>query len=513
MANLQKATVFAIKEETTAGTPVVPSAGSDFIPLRAGFSMSPNLEDIPSDEISNNLGSTKSYVGKESPSGSHAIFLKHSETEGQAPEYGLIVESLLGDKSVASTEYDTVSSSTTSLIKVNTGEGATFETGEALLIKDGTNGYSIRNISSISSDDLSINFNLSSAPASGVNLGKAVLYKPATTGIPTFTSWMYRSSAAAIEMIAGCRTSNMTMTFPAGKQAEATFAYEGTAYYFNPIVITATNKYLDFTDDGGTTVAVLTPGVYKDPIQFAAHVQTVGQAAATASGGDNFFCTYSSTTGKFTISTTTGSLLSLLWNTGTNAANTVGTIMGFSTAADDTAALTYTSDNAISMAPTSASNIVTQSALTPSYDDADNIIVKSAELFIGDSTDNFCRKASTVSITIDSPSVDADSICSTTGLFEKVPSARTVTLTATIILSQYEAALFDKYINNTTTQVMLNVGPKSGGNWVAGKCVNVYFGNATVSGHALGGDDFVTVDLSVKGYITTTKQDVYINFV
>lgn len=513
MANLQKATVMAIKEETTAGTPVVPSAGSDFIPLRAGFSVAPNLEEIASDEISNNLGSTKSYTGKESPSGSHPIYLKASETAGQAPEYGLMIESLLGDKSVASTEYPTVSSSTTSLLKVNTGIGANFEVGECVMIKDGTNGYSMRNIASISGDDLTLNFKVTAAPASGVNLGKAVLYKPATTGIPTFTSWIYRSSGAAIEMVAGCRTSNMTMDLTAGQQAAATFAYEGTAYYFNPIVITASNKYLDFTDDAGTTVAILTPGVYKDPIEFAAHVQAVGQAAATASGGDDFLCSYSSTTGKFTISTTTGTLLTLKWSTGANTANTVGRIMGYVVTSDDSAALTYTSDNAISMAPTSATNIVTQSALTPSYDDADSIIVKSAELFIGDATDNFCRKASNVSINIDSPSVDADSICSTTGLFEKIPSARTVTVTGTMILSQYDAALFNKMMNNTSTQAMINAGPKSGGNWVSGKCVNIYIGNATINGHTVGGDDFVTVDFSIKGFITSTLQDCYLNFI
>lgn len=507
MANLQKATVFAIKEETTVGTPVSPAAAGDFIPLKTGFSLSPNLEELTSDEISNNLGQTKSYVGKETPSGSHGIYLKHSEVEGTAPEYGLLIESALGGKETAGAEYNTVAGSTASVVNVDTGEGASYSVGEALLLKDGTNGYSIRNISSISTDALSVNFNLGTAPGVGVELGKSILYYPTTTGHPTFTSWMYRANSACIEMMAGCKTSSMSMNFTAGQQAECDFSYEGTAYYFNPIVITATNKFIDITDDSGTVLVTLTEAVYKDPIEFAAHVDSVASAALLASGGDDFSCTYDSSTGKFTMATTTGTLMSILWKTGTKGADNtdthVGTTMGYSDAADDTGALSYTSDSALSYV----------AGYTPSYDNADNVIVKSAELLIGDASDNVCRKASNVSISIDTPSVDSDSICSASGLYEKVASGRSVTMTASIILAAHEAHIYNKFLNATTTQAMLNIGPKSGNNWVAGKCVNIYFGNATISTFATGGDDFVTMEISVKGFITSTLQDVYINFI
>ena len=517
MANLQRSIVLAVKEETTAGTPVVPSAGTDFIPLKVGASMTAAQEELTNDEIQNNLGQPKSLTGKETPSGTHGIYLKASETAGQAPEYGIMVESCLGAKSTAGAEYDTVAGSTTTVLNVDTGEGASYEVGEAVLVQDGTNGYSIRNVKSISNDALTLNYALANAPASGVNLGQAVLYKPATTSIPTFTAWMYRSSGAAIEMMAGCKTSSMSMTLTAGQQAEAEFSYEGTGYYFNPVVISSSNKYIDLTDDGGTIVITLTEGVYKDPIELATHITTVGTAACAASGGDDFSCTYSSSTGKFTIATTTGTLFSILWKTGThgadNADDHVGTTLGFSDAADDTGALTYTSDLAINMDPADATNIVTQSALTPTYDGADNVVVKSAELFVGSSSDNTCIKASNLTITVDTPSVDADSICSASGLFEKVASTRTVTLTATTILDQYDAAQFNRFYNNTTTQAMVNIGPKSSGDWVKGKCVNMYLGNCTVTGHAVGGDDFVTLELTLKGFITSSLEDFYFNLI
>jgi len=507
MANLQKATVFAIKEETTVGTPVAPTGGTDFVPLKTGFSMTPNLEELTNNELANNLGQTKSFTGKETPSGSHGIYLKHSQVEGTAPEYGLLIESALGGTTTAAAEYNTVAGSTVGVINVDAGEGASYSAGEALLVKDATNGYKIRNISSISTDALSINFNLGTAPGVGVNLGKSILYYPTTTGHPTFTSWMYRANSACVEMVAGCKVSSMSMTFTAGQQAECDFSYEGTGYYFNPVTITASNKFLDITDDAGTILVTLTEGVYKDPVEFAAHVTTVVGAALLASGGDDFLCTYSSSTGKYTMATTTGTTFSILWKTGTKGSDNtdthVGTTMGYSDTADDTGAKTYTSDTALTYA----------APYTPTYDNADNIIVKSAELLIGSATDNVCRKASSVSISIDTPSVDADSICATSGVYEKVATGRTVTMTASLILEAHEAHIFNKFINATSTQAMLNIGPKSGGNWVAGKCVNIYFGNATISTYATGGDDFITLEVTVKGFITSTLQDIYINFV
>ena len=89
-------------------------------------------------------------------------------------------------------------------------------------------------------------------------------------------------------------------------------------------------------------------------------------------------CTFDKSTGKFTIATD-GALLSLLWNTGANTANKLDAI-GFDTVADDTGALTYTADNAITYGP----------AVTPSYDDSDPRVVKDSMMLLGD-FDEMCR--------------------------------------------------------------------------------------------------------------------------
>lgn len=500
MAESTRTTIMAIKEESTVGSLVVPAAATDFIPLRAGFTMTPAVEELVSDElIAGSLGMSKPYVGKENPTGSYPVYFKHSQVEGQAPNWGLLLESAFGASSVAATEYLTTVASTVSLVKLASG-GSTFVKGQAVLVKDGTNGYSIRNVTSIATNDLSLNFNLASAPATGIGTGKAVLYKPATSGHPTFSSWLYMANGGAVQAMAGCRANSITMNLNAGTMAEGTIEYAGTTYYYNPITITATSKFLDFTDDGGAATATLSEKTYKDPLDVAREIATKMNAAAT--GGDAITCTYSSLTGKFTIAAPTATVFSLNWNTGANTATSCATKIGFSTAADSTAALTYTS----------ATAQVYAAPFTPDYDDADNIVVKSAELFIGDATDNFCRKASNVTITIGATTADVTSICSETGLLERVPSKREVTLTATILLEKHEVTMFDRFIRSEGTQLMCNAGPRVNNNWVAGKCMNIYFGNAGISTFKLSGEEFISIEITAKGYVTSSLEDVYINF-
>lgn len=498
VASVQRATVFAVKKETTVGSLISPSAGTSFVPLRTGFSLSSTFDELASDELVNDIGATKGSVGKETPSGSHPFYMKHSEVEGQEPNYGIMIESCMGGKVAHATEYDTTAASSTTVLKMPGGEGANFEEGQAVLIKDAVNGYSIRNIESISTDDLTLSFATTIATPTNVNLGKAIHYKPAATGHPSYSVFAYRANGAVKEAIAGCRTTAMNLTAASGQFLEGTFEYAGSSYYLNPIEIVAGNKYIDFVDTVGTKAAIIDLGFYKSPIDLASAIET----ALNAVSANTHTVTFSSVTGKFTL--TGGATFSLLWLTGTNNAASVGTTIGFAVAADDTGATTYTADNELSyVAP-----------YTVDYDDATNIVVKSAELMIGSATENFCRKASTLSLSIATPVTDVDSICSDSGVLEKLILSREATMTATILLEKHEVNLFNNFIKNNRVKVAGNFGPKTGaGNWIPGKCVNFYMNNATISSHVIGGDEIITLEVSAKGYVTADKKDIHINFV
>ena len=103
--------------------------------------------------------------------------------------------------------------------------------------------------------------------------------------------------------------------------------------------ITTSNNKIDFNEGGGDLVATITAGTYT-ATTLAAEIKTRMDAAGT----DTYTISYSTTTGRWTISSD-GSTLSLLWDTGSNSANTAGDSLGYTTSADDTGATSYVSDN------------------------------------------------------------------------------------------------------------------------------------------------------------------------
>ena len=505
MAYVSKSQIVGFIKEDTEGVLKDLAAGTDFAKMREGASISGAVETISSDElVAGSIGASKSFVVKEVPTGSFPKYLKHSGIEGQKPEAAILIESCMGDEVVNATEYSTTTGSSAgsatarASLEMATNQEDNFVVGQGLLIKDSTNKYSIRNVYNVDSSGnaLDLNFNLTAAPASGVALGKAVSYIPSTSH-PTFSThhWQALTGSAYYQAMAGCRVSSMDIQFPANAFAEMNFEFAGISFYFNPIRISATNKYIDFTDSSSTVAAILTEKVYKSPIELAAEVASKMSAASA----DVISCAYSNSTGKFTISSD-GTTLSLLFATGTNAANDAGSALGFS--ADQTGALTY-----------AGAAISFDTSLTPSYDTTDALIVKNNELFIGAFGDNVCVKASTASISISTPKTDVNSICAESGVIESVILSREVTFSATVLLEKFQSKYFNSLVDNTTTSIMFNAGTKSAGNWVPGKCVNVYLPSCSITAAPVADQDgYQVFNIEATAFVSGALDDVYINF-
>lgn len=110
------------------------------------------------------------------------------------------------------------------------------------------------------------------------------------------------------------------------------------------VVVAGTNAKIDFKDTSAATKAgTVAAGSYT-----GATLATAVAAAMNAAGGTGTFaCSYSTSTLKFTISESGGPTnFEILWNTGTNKAISIHTLLGYSDAADDTGAATYASDTA-----------------------------------------------------------------------------------------------------------------------------------------------------------------------
>ena len=489
-----------VRKEVTEGTPLLASAGSQVIPLREGFSLSPAQETLTNDELRAGIGAAPDAIGVESAEAEIPFYLRHSGVEGQEPCYGELIESAFGAKTVNATEYDTASGSTVTVIAMPSGEGPFFERGQALLVKNTTK--EIRPIESISGDNLTLAFDLPIAPPVSINLGKAILYKPANEGHPTLTLDMYRGNGGIREVIAGGRVSEMSISAKAGEFLEGSFSVNGVRYYFDPIEITATNKYLDFSD-GSVKQLVLTEKLYRDPHELAQAIQDAFNVAS--SGWTVIYSDKGANKGKFTISKASGTA-TLKWFTGAQAANTIGVPLGFDVSADDTGFLTYTSDNAQDWS----------FQYTPSFDSEDPLVGKAMEVLFGDaSNDIVSRCVQELSAKVSNTINDIKCLRAETAVDSKDIQKREATLDFTINADQHDAEIWKQFRSNSTVKLAFNFGRKSGGNWVAGSAGCLYFADCKLVDFKIDDSDgIVIITGSIKAFANSSGAgEVYLNFV
>lgn len=498
-----KSNVMAVMKEVTAGTPVEPGAVTDYIELQPDLTMTPNFELLENAAIRASIGAAKGIQGLEKPTANFSHYLKHSGTEGQAPEINYLLESCFGATTTNSTQRTLTTGSSVSALILAAG-GSDFARGFAVLVKDGVNGYNIRPVFSVSSNTLTLGFNLGTAPLTGVTLGKCVNFSPANSGHPSLTLHAYRGNGQLKDMIAGALVSQMQMRAQAGQLINLTFTAEGTKYYFNPIVIASADAKFDFYDGSAEFNVSITAKTYRDPHELAAALTTAAQAAGSAVTPTFTFMDNDTTYfGKFKISVPSGTF-SLLWSTGANTANTVGDKLGFTISADDTGAIAYYSDTVQSYA----------SPYTPTLDSSDPLAAKNMEVLLGDATSTICFCAQEVSLNLTNTLTDIGCICAESGVDSKKITARSVEVTITALIDKHDADKFKRYRDNTDTRFAFNFGTKSGGNWEAGKCGNLFLPTCTVSAFELVDlDSVIGLTMTLKGFVDASGNgEVYLNF-
>lgn len=506
MAVVTRETRVAVVEESTEGTLLAPSSASMYVPVLPDFSLVPAFEEIANEELRGSIGVSKPIKGLENPEATVPFYCKNSGVVGTEPDGGSIFEAAFGAVNSNSTEHDTTAatagtSAARATLTLDVGEGASHPTGSAVLIKDSTNGYNIRNVRSVSGDVLTLAQNLSVAPGNGTNTGRAILYYPADSAHKSLSVWDYRGNGGAIQAMAGGRVTSLELSAEAGQPMQWSATIGGLSFYWDPIEITSADRYLDFNDGTTDYAAVIASGWYASPHHLAAALQT---AMAAAHPGGTYTVAYSDSTGRYTLTKSAGTFR-LEWNTGSNAANTVGDKIGFSTAADDTGALTYTSDNAITLS----------SPQTPSFANVDLLTAKHHEVIMGDFDDISCVCIQSITATIETPKTDISCICAESGRQGSVISERTASIEIVAYLDAMEADRFRKLKNNDEIVFTYNGGEKSGGNWVAGKCVNLHARQAVIQSIELeDADGIVVMNMTIVPFVSSDGVDeIYLNFI
>jgi len=125
-----------------------------------------------------------------------------------------------------------------------------------------------------------------------------------------------------------------------GLEAVLLAALMGTApapaQYFK---FTTSNNKIDFDEGGAELTATVAVGTYPGAAAATAIAAAMNAAVGIAL---TYTCTFSSTTGKFTIGA--GGAFAIHWNTGTNKLIDISEVCGYSDVADDTGAASYVAD-------------------------------------------------------------------------------------------------------------------------------------------------------------------------
>ncbi len=372
---------------------------------------------------------------------------------------------------------------TTSALVLTAG-GADFDTKKAVLVKGAV--YEIRPVQSRSGQTLTLGFQLANAaPGAGVAVGMPITWIPVSSGHPTLSLWLYRANEANIEAIQGALVTSMQISLDVGTPLNIAFQAGGTKFFFDPIEITAANKFIDAIDDGGAITTSITAKTYRSPLELASAIESALNAVSV----DTWTVTYNSrgaSAGKFTIASD-GGTTTLTWKTGPHGSDNldthIGTKLGFSDAANSTGANTYTSATAQSWAD----------ALTPDLDDSDPLVAKGMEILLGDFDNYISPCVQTMNSNVGLDTSDVKCLKASSGITAKSVKKRNNTMEITALLEQHDADIFDRFINGRTTRACFNWGPKDGDNWMEGRSGCLYMPQSKISGFKIQDSDGAAV--------------------
>ena len=511
MSNLiaQRRSTAAAVLKAFEGTLQKPTSGTQFLAIQPDFSLAPNFTTTENVELKDDIMSGKNIVTGEAPTGTFSHYLTGSGTAGTPPEYGSIVQASFGGFRSSTSEQTLAAGSTTSVLKfANAAAAATFKKGDACLIKDSANGWSVRPVESVSGTDVTLGFNLESAPGTSVKVGAFISYFPLNDNMPVFDMWHYIGAGeSGVENIKDCRVTSMSVSVNAKDLINATYSFEGTQYRFNKDfrdgfrLFNYNNKLTVVNTQGGSrtsTEVELTAQSYASGAALATEIQT---KVSAITGLTSFRATFSNN--RFSFTSTAAYLFDF------QAASAVPE--GAATLAD---VLGFESTDVSSTAPSTGTKASTKNAqlyrdyssgLTESYDDTDPIIARGQQVFIGDASDNICIDSSSVSVSINTPKALITSICEESGNYRSLISSRSATITVSAHLQDDDRRFFDKFQDGDTTQFAIVAGKKTtvggGPQWKPGETFVIYGSPASITSWAVtGSNDVYMLDLELTCY-------------
>jgi len=231
---IKRNTKYAVVEEVTEGTLVVPTLATQFFQILAdGAELNPAAENLDRNVFASSIGKPTPQRGINSSTATVPVELKTGETEGAAPEYGLFLEAGLGTKktSAASTSK---TGNTSTVIQIEDADITKYAVNDIVMIKE-AGAFHVSPISIVDTTPASANITLKIAaaagsPADNVVVAAVTQYTVANSGHKalSLTKWLEDERR---EHGVGMKVSNITLNnFTTGALPDLSFGLEGLSF-------------------------------------------------------------------------------------------------------------------------------------------------------------------------------------------------------------------------------------------------------------------------------------------
>lgn len=215
----------AIKEEATENVYEAPTASTDYIPVKEGFSPEITTEELEREVLD---GSREKRAPRKGITGATLpmpVELTTNETEGDAPQVlGLLMKSLLGQERQIATETTTDVGHTVNTIELQLGDGAKFAKGDCIVVKE-ANDFRYCAVESISGDQLTVFPSMDSAPSDSVVISKASTYYVGST-LPSLSAEVSYGQEQT-DRLKGLKVASCSVGITAGALPTCDFSLSG----------------------------------------------------------------------------------------------------------------------------------------------------------------------------------------------------------------------------------------------------------------------------------------------
>lgn len=243
--------------ESTEGTYAPPASGADFIQAQEdGIEVSGSKDTLELNVIGTGLSKVAPRVGLESATGSLGVYMKAGSSASAEPEYGIMLESLLGAKRSSASQ---VSGTTHTTSVINVSDTSSYKVGDIVVIKEAGDYHTSPIASLVTNTSITLLIPMDSAPADAVVIEAFTSYVPADDSHPSYSVSKYVEDEV-LEKAVGCKTTSLSVeSFSTGQVASLKMGFEGADYTRSLTTIPYTPSY-----DTSETPIILDACIHQD---------------------------------------------------------------------------------------------------------------------------------------------------------------------------------------------------------------------------------------------------------